>query len=46
MKTLIWITTIFIVSAFIFSATVHAANNLVIKLKLDQKTSIQELINN
>jgi len=45
MKTFIWLMAIIALSAFIFSATVNAANNLVTKLELNQKTSIQELMN-
>jgi len=46
MKTLIWLIAIIALSAFIFSATVNAANNLVTKLELNQwgNTSIQELM--
>jgi len=46
MKTFIWLIATIAISAFIFSATVNAANNLVTKLELDQKASIQELMKN
>ena len=45
MKTLVWLMAIIALSAFIFSATVNAANNLVEKLELTQEqNSIQELM--
>jgi hypothetical protein len=45
MKTLVWLIAIIALSAFIFSATVNAANNLVDKLEISQeKISIQELM--
>jgi len=44
MKTLIYLLATFTISAFIFTATVNAANALVKKLELNQKTSIQELM--
>lgn len=48
MKTLVWLTAIFALSAFIFSATVHAATSLADSLELDaknQKASIDEMLN-
>jgi len=44
MKTFIWLIATIALSAFIFSATVNAANNLVTKLELNKTTSIQELM--
>ena len=48
MKTLLWLTAIFALSAFLFSATVHAATTLADNLELDaksQNSSIEELLN-
>jgi len=47
MKTIVWLMAIFALSAFIFSATVNAANNLAKNLWLNEtaeKVSIQELM--
>lgn len=47
MKTIVWLIAIFALSAFIFSATVNAANNLAKNLWLNEtaeKVSIQELM--
>ena len=45
MKTLIWLIATIALSAFIFTATVNAANNLANKLEISQeKVSIQELM--
>lgn len=45
MKTLVWLTAIIALSAFVFSATVNAATNLANKLEISQeKVSIQTLM--
>ena len=45
MKTLVWLMAIIALSAFIFSATVNAANTLVQQLELTQwNNSVQELM--
>jgi len=45
MKTLVWLMAIFALSAFLFSATVHAAESLAKNLWLDQPNpTIQELM--
>lgn len=45
MKTIIWFTAIFALVAFIFSATVHAAESLALNLWLDEsQPTIQELM--
>ena len=44
MKTIMWLVAIFALSAFVFSATVNAANNLADNLGLNaEKVSIEEL---
>jgi len=44
MRTIVWLLAIVALSAFIFSATVNAANNLAENLGLNaEKVSIQEL---
>ena len=44
MRTIVWLLAIFALSAFVFSATVNAANNLAENLGLNaEKVSIEEL---